>query len=237
MKVDVKNEDGVAVLTMDNGENRMSGPFVDLLHETLDALSGDAEVKAVVVTGAEEKYFSNGLDLAWIVKSPRPSWLPFLVRWEELLHKAFTYPKPLVAAMNGHAFAGGLFFALCADWRVMRKDKGWCCVPEIDLNLNLPPGNTALVAYAAGTKNADRLALSGMRVNAEKAMEMGLVDEVAAKDDVIPQARVAALRLAAKPPLMFTAMKRNIRSGPALLLKEEDPRYLKEMFETEQVFA
>ncbi|MFO8057356.1 MAG: enoyl-CoA hydratase/isomerase family protein [bacterium] len=223
----------VVLLRMDHeSENRFSLPFINELEMALSRAEEDAAVRALVFTGAHEKYFSNGLDLPWLIKQERSTWLDFTLSWEALLHRLFLFGKPVVAAINGHAFAGGLFFALAADWRVMRKDRGWCCIPEIDLPLDLPPGNVALIAHVIGSRNADYYSLSADRLPPEEALRIGMMDELADAVEVVPCAIRKAEELSKKNQDQYARHKRNLRAAPARALKEEDPPYIREMIET-----
>jgi len=233
--LEVESIGSVRVIRMNNAaENRFNRPFVEAIHEVLAELEADGGTKSVIFTGAVEKYFSNGLDLAWILKQPHDTLADFLVSWNNLLHRVFTFPKPVVAAINGHAFAGGLFLALTTDWRVMREDRGWLCIPEIDLNLDLPPGNIALISHVLGTRNMERYGLTGERLTPEQALAAGMVDELASKDEVLPRATRAANLLGKKDPRQFARHKKNMRQHAARILAEEDPPYIRELLKTKK---
>ena len=227
-----ETHDEIVVLEMDHPpENRFSQPFLDEINAALDRAEKDDSLRGVVFTGANEKFFSNGLDLGWLIDKGREVWEDFCINWEELLHRVFIFGKPVVAAINGHAFAGGLFLALTADWRVMRQDRGWCCIPEIDLNLDLPPGNVALIAHVIGTRNADYYSLTAERLTPQEALRIGMVDELAEKEDVVSRAIEKARQLSKKNPDQYARHKRIIRAAPARSLKEEDPPFLRELLQ------
>lgn len=229
MLVELQAEKKIRIMRLNNGENRFNREFVDAINHALDEVENDKAARALVVTSYHRKIFSNGLDLNWIVNLPFEDIEPFLIYFDRMLHRVFTYPKPMVAAMNGHAFAGGLFLALCADWRVMREDRGWCCVSEIDLGIDLPPGNAALVVHTVGFRRAEDLALTGRRLTAREALEVGLIDQVAGEKDVLPRAMAKAEELSAKNTELYARHKRTIRMEPARLLFEEDPKFISNM--------
>lgn len=234
MLVEIERNQDIVIVRMNNGENRFNGNFVAAMNEALDEIAANDDLRAAVFTGTQEKFFSNGLDLNWILQLPNEEILPFLLEWEKLLNRTFTFPKPLVAALNGHTFAGGLFFALCADWRVMRRDRGWCCVPEIDLCLELPPGNIALIAHVVGHRNTDYLAMTGRRLTAEEAQSLGMVDEVVEINEVIPRSILMARELGGKNPQQFASHKMKLRAGAAKVLAEEDPAFIEEMIKRQR---
>lgn len=217
------------VVRMNRGENRFNREFIAAIMAALAELEADSAVRAVVFTGAEEKYFSNGLDLNWIAGQSPGEWAEFLTEFVTLLHRVFTFPKPVVAAINGHAFAGGMFLACGADWRVMRQDRGWCCIPEIDLRLELPPGHIALLVYTVGHRQADWLSLSGCRLTAEQAVKIGLVDEAVSREALLPRALEQARLLGAKNPRQYASHKQGLRGWAARALIEDDPKFVRAM--------
>lgn len=233
MLIEIEKSEEIAIAMMNNGENAFNGSFLGAINEALREIESDNNLRAAVFTGSHEKYFSTGLDLNWIIQLSNEERLSFLLAWEKLLHRAFTFPKPLVAAINGHAIGAGLFFALCADWRVMRRDRGWCCVPEIDLGLELPPGNISLISHVVGSRNTDYLALTGRRVAAEEAQRVGMVDEVEEIEDVIPKSVLMARELGRKNLQQYASHKLNLRSHPSRVLEQEDPVFITEMFNRE----
>jgi enoyl-CoA hydratase/carnithine racemase len=230
MIVEIEAAQSTRIIRMNSGEeNRFNRGLVDALFRALDEIERDGGARSVVFTGAHEKYFSNGLDLAWLITQPQEAWSDFLVDFDRLLHRVFTYPKPVAAAVNGHAFAGGLFLALCADWRVMRQDRGWLCIPEIDLGLDLPPGNIALIQQAIGHRQTEILSLSGARLTAPEALKIGMVDEIAPADAVVPRALETAKRLGAKNPAQYASHKRGLRAEAARLLHDADPPFIRSL--------
>ena len=189
MLINIEPMDTIRVFRMDNeGENKFTKTFISAFNSALDSAEADAGVRALVITGTHEKYFSTGLDLTWLMSSPKDQWLPFFLDMDRLLLRVFTFPKPVVAAINGHAFAGGLFLALTADYRIMREDRGYCCMPEIDLGIDLPPGTVALISHVLGRRNAERISLTAKKFSAAEALAIGEVDELASKDQLVPRA-------------------------------------------------
>ena len=125
----MKKEGRVFIVTLKNGENRFSSAFVGELNKALDeveqgARQDGAEGGAAMVMTAEGKFFSNGLDLEHALGNP--SFVP--TEFEPLLRRVLSFPIPTVAAINGHAFAGGFMLALAHDYRIMRKGRGFLCL-------------------------------------------------------------------------------------------------------------
>ncbi|MDA8139878.1 MAG: enoyl-CoA hydratase/isomerase family protein [Desulfobacteraceae bacterium] len=133
----------VAIVTMNNGENRFSIDSVREFKALLDEIEGQTKVNALVTVSAHEKIWSNGIDLDWLLPKVQKEGLNamnhFLVEMYKLFRRLLSMPMPTVAAINGHAFAGGAFLALSHDFRFMRGDRGWLCLPEVDLGIPLGP--------------------------------------------------------------------------------------------------
>jgi len=225
--IKIESHGPVTLLRMNAGpENRFNPDFVRALSENLDRLENDPSVKAAVITGAHPKYFCNGLDVQWMSTQNPQDLQPFLKTYLVMLHKFFVFPKPLVAAINGHAFAGGIFLALTADWRVMRSDKGWCCMPEIDLGFPLPPGHLAITAYAVGTRLAERICLTGERLTAQQALNMGLIDQAEPDEEVLPRALQKAEELGRKKQPDYRIIKLDYRRKAAKVLQDDAENFV-----------
>jgi len=227
MLVEKKAIDEVVVLRMNNArENRFTRDFVDALNSALDDIENDDSARAVVITGGDEKYFANGLDIEWILRLPEEDVTPFLTDVNWLLHRLFVYPSPVVAAMNGHTFASGLAFALMADYRVMREDRGWCCFTEIGLRIDFPPGSVAVISHVIGHRNTDLAFQTARRFTGPEALELGMVDELTPLDRVLPRAIEVAKELGAKPPDMYADYKKTLRAEAAKIMAEQDEKFI-----------
>ncbi len=145
-------EDNVAILTLNNGENRFNFDFFNLFHETLDKIEKETEANVLVITSSDEKIWSNGIDLEWLMANIETGGLEFRREFTRELFRFFekvlVYPMLTIAAINGHAFAGGGILACTCDMRFMRKDRGWLCFPEVDIKIPFQPFLNALVEKA-----------------------------------------------------------------------------------------
>lgn len=219
--IDLEREGDVFVLRMRGGENRFSAPFLDAFEAALEEVEKSPGPAALVTTG-EGKLYSNGLDmptLAAAAESGPGGVGAVLARVHRLFARVLAFPRVTVAAINGHAFAGGLMLALAHDLRVMRTDRGYACLPEIDLRLNLQPAMTALVQAKLRKQVAHEAVVTGRRYGAGDALARGIVDEVAGESEVVPRAIALAEELTAKDPATLSALKRGLH-GPALRLLE-----------------
>jgi enoyl-CoA hydratase len=127
----------------------------------------------------------------------------------DFLTTSFTFPKPMVAAVNGHAIAGGALLAASADYRLMSA--GRIGVPELLVGVPFPAIALEILRFAAG-RDAHWLALSGRTITPDEARQAGLVDEVVAAAELLPRASVIARQLAAIDPENFSMAKRQLRA-------------------------
>jgi Delta3-Delta2-enoyl-CoA isomerase len=185
--IDATNSGDVVVLTMNAEENRFNGPMLDAFKEALDNVESSDSAAAVVLTGTG-KFFSNGLDLEWMTEAGEESTRLVVEGLQALYMRLLAFPVPVIAAVNGHAFAGGAMLALACDERVMREDRGYFCLPEVDINIPFVSGMSKLIQAKLTPAAAHKAMLSGHRFGATEALQWGIVDELAAEDQVLPTA-------------------------------------------------
>jgi len=195
--IECKREGAVAVVQMRSGENRFNPAFIGELMRALDEAEHADEPTALVLTG-DGKFFSNGLDLAWMSGEGRDRAGEVLSGMLGIFARLLGSPIATVAALNGHAFAGGAMLALACDFRVMRTDRGFFCIPEIDLGLPLHPGMAALIQARLPKLTAHEAIVTGKRYGAEEALARGIVDYATPEVDLLPKALALAAPLAGK---------------------------------------
>jgi Delta3-Delta2-enoyl-CoA isomerase len=215
--IDLRRDGGVFVLTMRAGENRFNRSFVTAFNEALDTVEASTGPAALVTTG-EDKFYSNGLDLAWMSGDGQSEAGTFVGDVLRLLGRMLTFPVPTAAAMNGHAFAAGGMLALAHDFRVMRADRGFFCLPEVDIQIPLAPGMTALIASRLTPTVFRDAILTGARIGGADAQTRAIVDDAVAADEVVARAVARVAPLASKDRLIYGALKRGMyRDAYALL--------------------
>jgi len=217
--IDLSRRGAVFILAMQAGENRFNRPFVAALSGALDEVEKSSGAAALVTTGTD-KFFSNGLDLDWLMTTGASEGPAFIADFLALLGRFLAVPVPTAAAINGHAFAGGGMFALTHDFRVMRADRGFFCLPEIDLGMPLAPGMNALITGKLATRVATDLLLTGRRVGGEEAVRLGIVDEAVPAEQVLERAIARVEPLAAKDRATYSALKRGLFGAAETLLRQ-----------------
>jgi enoyl-CoA hydratase/carnithine racemase len=186
----------VYVLHWHDEENRFNRKSLDALNAALDEVDA-VEGPAALVTTGEGKYYSNGLDLDWIMSAGAEA-NGFIDDVHRLFGRMLTFGGITVAAINGHAFAGGAMFATAHDFRVMRDDRGYWCLPEVDLGLPLTPAMAAVITAKLPRETAHEAIMTGQRYDAVEAQMSGIVNLTAPEDDVLADAVDLAADFAGK---------------------------------------
>jgi enoyl-CoA hydratase/carnithine racemase len=205
-KVELTFQDSVFVLRMNEGENRFNPEFLAAMGEALDEVEKAEGPRALVTTG-QGKFYSNGLDLEYMYGLSQPEVLAFLGEVHRLFARILSFPAYTVAAMNGHAFAGGGMLALAHDARVMRSDRGFFCLPEIDLGMPFSRGMASLIKERLSPAAVRASVLTGARFPAADALAQGIVDEVADEAEVVEAARRRAAALTGKNGAVLRLIK------------------------------
>lgn len=186
--------------------NALTASMVDQLHQAVDRAASDPEVRALVLASDSARVFCGGFDVGEVFSYDRGLMRTFFERFSDLFERLRTLPRPVLAALSGHAFAGGAILALAADVRVM-ADTATLAVNEVDLGVVLPT-HMLRAMEATGARDLMRtLLLGGEAVTAERAFAGGLVAEVAPAIDVLPVTLTRARHLGEKPARAFAAHK------------------------------
>ncbi len=205
--VALDKDDNLFIMHIGDGDNRFNADTVSEINHILDEVEA-AEGPAALVTVADGKIWHNGLDLDYMGTLDGDV-APFLSSVEAVFARMFTLPVPTVAAMQGHVFAGGAMFALAHDHRVMREDRGFFCLPEIDLGMSFTDGMAKLITAKVAQPALHRLAVLGARMPAPAAMEAGVVDMVTDLDSVVEEAKRLAGHVAPKAGQALVALRKN----------------------------
>jgi enoyl-CoA hydratase/carnithine racemase len=191
-------QDGeVFILRLDpDEENLFSLDWLAAVETLLDQVETVAGPCALVTAGSG-KFWTNGLDLDWVLANTDQTGA-YVARVCRLLARTLVLAPVTVAAVNGHAFGAGAMWALAHDARVMRADRGYFCLPEVDLGLTFHPGMSALVRSRLTPATAHEAMTTGRRYGGEQARAAGIADAVADADRVLAAAVELARPLAAK---------------------------------------
>jgi len=212
----IERQGPVALLRLESGKVNAIGPdFIAGLNGLLDQL-GDAS--AAVITGRGGT-FSAGLDLPALVDLDRDSMYRFIEQFNALMLRIFELPIPLVAAVNGHAIAGGCVLALQADLRLAADRDARIGLNETQLGIGLPAGVLETLRCQVPASSLAPIALEGRLFSPRDALALGLVHEVFPDGDLIEKALQRAHLLASLPPSGVRQVKAAIRRPVADLIR------------------
>ena len=186
-----KLDEYVAVLTMNCGENRFNFPFFEGFLAILDEIEHHTEAKVLVVKSSDEKIWCNGIDLDWLgpaIAKEGPELVnKFRAEMYSFMKRVLTYPMLTVAAITGHAFAGGAFLSFAHDFRFMRSDRGWLCMPEVDINMPLGPVFMALSRRAVPTYTFEEMQFTGIRLTAQECEAHHIIMKACHMDELMKE--------------------------------------------------
>jgi enoyl-CoA hydratase len=208
----------VEVLRLEHGPvNALDLELLSALEEQLGEVER-SPARAVVLTGSG-RCFSAGVDLHRVLEGGADYVAAFVPRIATCFRRLFAFPKPVVAAVNGHAIAGGCVMVCACDHRVMAEESGTIGVPELLVGVSWPAWALEIVRYAVPPIRAQELVYSGRTLGADEAQRAGVVDEVVESEGLMDAALESAERLGSLPPEGFRSAKLQLR-GPALDLAD-----------------
>ena len=205
--IDHTRDGPVHVLTMRNEQNLLDPPFVARMHEALDEVEAESEGNSALVLTGDGKFFSNGLNLPALTNLEAPERARFNKEFTRAVGRLVVSPVPTVAAVNGHAFAGGAVLALACDYRIMREDRGWLCLNEVDLGMPIPAPMMALITARLPGSTVRDAVLAGKRFSADAAIGAGFADAKAPEAELLAKAIELAGSLAGKKRSVIKTMK------------------------------
>ena len=210
----LERQDGVGILTIDTERNNAVSPdFIQACHRLLDESERDAAIRGLVVTSTHKSLFCPGADLPFLIRLSPTDMRAYCEAVTGLMRRKFAFRKPTVFALNGHAVAAGCAMALTGDYRLMVRGRYYIGMMEIDLSLPAFAGVVQMISHVLGPRAAERVLLTGENYLPEKALELGLVDELVESDRLMARAIEHARLLGQKPPVAQQTLKRYTRQA------------------------
>jgi enoyl-CoA hydratase/carnithine racemase len=208
--------------------NALSTEFLQAIRQALEEAPRDG-ARAVVLSGAPG-VFSAGLDLPLLVRLDRSGAEGLWRELYALMKCLASSPIPIAAAITGHAPAGGTVLALFCDWRVAARGDFKLGLTEVQVGIALPQVILAALRRQVGPRQAERLAVGGAMISPEEALAVGLVDELAASEEVFGRALAWCQRLVELPPAAMSDTRRRARADVAALFSDSEQE-LREVLE------
>lgn len=223
--IDVQRDGPVALVFLDRPKvNALDPALVSALGACWDELAADPGLGAAVLASRRPGVFSAGFDLKALHGMPAESFGVFIRSFAELYRKVFAGPMPTVAAVGGHAVAGGAILALACDRRLFAEGGGRFGVTEVDLGLPLPSGVLHLLRAAAGERQALEAGLFGRLYSPQEAMAAGFADRVISPEGLMVEAVAEARALGAKPRQALRAIREGLRESALRAIERADAR-------------
>lgn len=211
--VQVETREGVATVTLDRPEalNALNASVIASLKTAFTKLSEDPSLRAVILTGAG-KAFVAGADIKEMADFTPAQAREFSAAGHALMTQIETFPRPVIAAVNGFALGGGCELALCCDVRIA-GEKAKLGLPEVGLGVIPGFGGTQRLTRLVGRAAAKLLLFTGETIPAAKALSLGLVEEVVAPEALLPRCQEIAKAIASKGPAAVALAKRAVNEG------------------------
>jgi len=225
-----EKKDTVAVLTMNNKENRMNLDYASAMIQALDEILEDKGIFSVVICSSDEKNWSQGIDLQWLMERKAADDLnairSFLYRMNDLFKKLLLYPMPVIAAINGHAFGNGALLSCTCDFRFMRSDKGFFCFPEVDVSIPFLPGMIAFARKAIPEYKYQEMVYSGRRFTASELEEHHVIRKACRDQDELMKESMDLARTFEKKRGIFGELKKRMYKSIIQALDKEDREFI-----------
>lgn len=214
--------DGITTIQLLRGKaNAINGEMVSELREALYSLANSADTAAVIVTG-HGSFFSAGLDVMELYNYNEAQLIDFWRSFGELIYEMNAFPKPLLAAVNGHSPAGGCVLALCCDYVVMDEGIYRIGLNELEVGIVIPGIMMKLLSHRTGGAQAYQLLMTAKMLTAGEACDAGIVDQVSQPGTALLIARERCASYLQFPGEIWSDTKLNLKAG---LLKELRPDF------------
>jgi len=210
----VATRENVRVVALSRGKaNALDVELASALHRAARDAENDDGIRGVVLTSASPSIFCGGFDLRALAHADAETFGRFIRTFETLFFDLFLLKKPLVAALTGHAVAGGAMLAGAADFRFAAEGNGTIGLPEARLGVHVPRAMIEAMRVTLGDRALTRMALGGETVPFAEAKELGAIDRIVAKEALLDEAVLYARRLGEAAPEVYGAIKHDLRSA------------------------
>lgn len=211
----IGREDGIATITINRPAklNALNKETIEELSQCLKALKDDDEVRVLIITGSGEKAFVAGADIAEFADFSTKQGKQLAEKGQDILfNRIESYPKPVIAAINGFALGGGLELAMACHFRVA-SDNARMGLPEVSLGVIPGYGGTQRLPQLVGKGMAMEMILTGGMIGTERALSYGLINHMVALEQLIPFCKKIAQKIIANSPVAVATAIKAVNSG------------------------
>ena len=209
--IDVQTQENVAIVYLNHGKtNALNTELFNELQRTLNTLKTDENIRALILTSKSDKFFSIGLDVPELYNLSKSEFEIFYRLFTQVCFDLFTIPKPVIAAIPGHATAGGCILALCCDYRYISHGRAVMGLNEIKLGVPVPFLADHILHNLVGSQTARTLMETGIFLPVEEIKRFGLVEEVVDPPaELLTRALEKATELSSYSSTAYAAIKNN----------------------------
>jgi len=216
MMINLTQQDNIHILKMEREEgNAFDLEFLAALHESLDAVEASVDGPGALLITGSGKAFSVGLDVPTVMGYEAEQRATFNSEVMRLYGRLVNFSLPTIAAVNGHAFAAGALLALACDYRVIREDRGWFCLSEVDVGVPIGAEVMAMAAAKVTPQVLRDLVLLGKRFGGAEAVDVGLADAACSEENLMPTAIELITALSTKERKIFKSLKSTLYANIA----------------------
>jgi len=227
---ELKKDESVAIIEMKNGENRQNLDFANGMNQLFDEILSDNDIFSIIVTSSDEKNFSQGVDIEWLMKKFEEkdfdSIKAFMYAMNNVFKRLLLMPVPVIAAINGHAFGNGAMLSCACDFRLMKKDRGYFCFPEVDINIPFLPGMVAFVRKAMPEYKFNEYKLTGKKVGAQELFDHHIIEKASADKDELMSDALEFAKQFKKGRNIFGEHKKRMYKGIVEVMETQDPEFI-----------
>jgi Delta3-Delta2-enoyl-CoA isomerase len=213
--MELKKDGSVYILSLINGAkaNTFNEDVIAEYNQVLDELEASTGNAALLITSTDPKFFSNGIDLEWLISKPANYLSQFAFLLDKLFLRFALLNMPTVGCLTGHTYAGAAVLAATLDFRLMRSDRGFFCYPEVDIKIAFTPIMQQILKLLPDRQALTELVFTGKRIGGEEALKMKIVSAVYPEDTLFPKALELAKFLSQKDRKTYAKLKRDMRNN------------------------
>ena len=207
--IKLEYDDNICILSLNRGiTNAINLPLITEISTNLLKLREDIEIQGIELTSSNEKFFAIGFDIPEFLNLHQEEFTKFYTAFNKLCLDLYTFPKPIVAAITGHATAGGCILALCCDYRFIAEGRKFMGLNEIKLGVPVPFVADCILRQLVGYKITREITDFGEFYLPEQLLKFGMVDEVFPIDDLLKNA-IEKAKILGFAPEAFSIIKKN----------------------------
>ncbi|MFX0170806.1 MAG: enoyl-CoA hydratase/isomerase family protein [Candidatus Hodarchaeota archaeon] len=233
--LDIEYKETVGILKLNREiTNALNSELIRKLTEALHTMESDPEVRSLVFSSSNEKFFSIGLDIPELFNLSKEEFAEFYHSYNNFCIDLYTFPKPTIAAITGHAIAGGCIITLCCDYRLIAEGRKLMGLNEIKLGVPIPYPGDCILRQLVGIKIAREITDIGDFYDAEALLKIGMVDEVIPINQLLSISIERAHKLSSLPLDAFIKIKRNrieaVENQVRKNIKEKEKQFIESWY-------